>query len=62
MMIKGNGFIKELELQGIKLPDDIVAINIDMPANGIININYQCHLDEETLSLIIKALNKNHDE
>jgi len=62
MIIEGSGFIKELELQGVKLPDDIVDITVTIPADGTININYLCHLDEKTLSLMVKALSKNHNE
>ncbi|GAH13186.1 unnamed protein product [marine sediment metagenome] len=60
MIIEGEGFIKELELRGVKLPEKVVNIVITIPADGTVKVNYLCLLDERTLSLIMKSLNKNN--
>ena len=62
MIIEGEGFVEELELQGVKVPDDIIDMSIDIPANGTIKISYHCHLDERILEHIMKAVNKHHDK
>ena len=58
MIIEGHNFIKELELQGIKVPDFIKTITIEIPHDDVIGISYHCILPMETLQEILKACSR----